>query len=668
MTTHTWKTTATGLIYSAANYVDGQAFAAGDTLVVAGGQPDAAGAGGVLTALTSGTYVFDNTAATSSPFGAEFTNVSLNAATTLQESGAGSFHLATFGLFENDGTLEVGTPSATGTMLLSTGVSNDGPSFTNGGQLIVQNGSRLQIDPNNGGPAINSAGATISVTGSSSLAVQYSNELYLAANGLSLVNNGLINVAGQGSSLDVEADDSGTGTLSVTGVSGANPALTTAHLGGAATGTFDVASGVLSFGNATSLQGTINFGDADALVSLRGNASYGQAEPIGAVAATINGAQAGDQILLNSFAAYGSYAYNQATSTLSVYSGPVDNGSTLAQLVISGTHATANFSLAAATSAMDGITPGASSVLITMVPTPPNVSTMPGASGTIFTTAYGGSNVVTASASGSDVVNSQGYDTINAGGGSDIVYASGVADTVNGGAGNLTFVAGAGNYVAGGGAGTDILYGGNGGNSVLTGGAGSSSIIVAGLGNTSLVGGAGSAALMFGGSPASVYSTQTTAFNTFTGSAGGNDTMVGGVGGVGTNTPGVDGNIFNMTNGDIAFGGSLGPDTYNISSGTALVVEGPYSTVNFSGGNATVFQNSLLGVFSIAKGADGTLNIVGFDSTLTLTGGFTAADATNAITSQTNGSFGTALHLSDGTTVNLFGVGSVDSSQVTATH
>lgn len=667
MTTHTWKTTATGLIYTATNYVDGQAFAVGDTLVVAGGQPDAAGAGGVLTPLTSGTYVFDNTSATSTAFGAEFTNISLNAATTLQESGAGSFHLATFGLFETDGTLEVGTPSATGTMLLSTGVSNDGPGFTNGGRLIVQNHSRLQIDPNNGGPVTNSAGATISVTASSSLAVQYSNELYLAASGLSLVNNGLISIAGQGSSLDVEADDSGSGTLSVTGMSGASPALTTAHLGGAASGTFDVASGVLSFGNATSVQGVINFGDADALVSLRGNVSLGQAEPIGAVPATINGAQAGDQILLNSFAAYGSYAYNQATSTLSVYSGPVDNGSTLAQLVISGTHATANFSLAGVTSAVDGITPGANSVLITLVPTPPGVSTMPGASGTIFTTAYGGSDVVTASASGSDVVNSQGYDTINAGGGSDIVYASGVAATVHGGAGNLTFVAGAGNYAAGGGAGTDILYGGNGGSSVLTGGGGSSSIIVAGLGNTSLVGGAGSAALMFGGSPASEYSNRTTAFNTFTGSAGGNDTMVGGVGGVDA-TPGTDGNIFNMTSGDIAFGGSLGPDTYNISSGTALVVEGPYSTVNFSGGDATVFQNSLMGVFSIAKGADGTLNIIGFDSTLTLTGGFTAADAANAIANQTNGSFGTALHLSDGTTVTLFGVGSVDSSQVTATH
>ena len=98
------------------------------------------------------------------------------------------------------------------------------------------------------------------------------------------------------------------------------------------------------------------------------------------------------------------------------------------------------------------------------------------------------------------------------------------------------------------------------------------------------------------------------------------------------------------------------------------MVEGSHSTVNFSGGDATVFQNSPLSVFSIAKGADGTLDIVGFNSTLTLTGGFTAADAANAVAGQTNGAFGTALHLSDGTTVNLFGVDNISASQVTATH
>lgn len=276
------------------------------------------------------------------------------------------------------------------------------------------------------------------------------------------------------------------------------------------------------------------------------------------------------------------------------------------------------------------------------------VATMAGASGgTIFTSPVSGQSTITASAAGDDIINSRGSDTINAGGGNDLVFASGVAATVNGGSGNLTFVAGSGSYTAGGGSATDILYGGS-GSDVLTGGSGANSIIVAGSGNTSLVGGAGHSVLMFGG-PAT---------NTFSGSGGGGDTMVGGAGG----------NSFAMTNNDVAFGGPNGSDSYNAGAGGALIVEGPgNSQIHLGGGNLTAFEGAGVDTYSITKGTGGGADIIGFKAgdQIVLTGGFTAADASNAASTATKGSFGTTLNLSDGTKINLFGI-NLDASQVSA--
>jgi hypothetical protein len=278
------------------------------------------------------------------------------------------------------------------------------------------------------------------------------------------------------------------------------------------------------------------------------------------------------------------------------------------------------------------------------------VVTTPGAAGsnsTTFTTQSGGQNLVTASATGNDVVISQGNDTVNAGGGTDVVFASGASATVNGGAGPLVFVAGSGNYMAGGGAGADTLYGGS-GSDTLFGGGGANSILVAGTGNTTLVGGIGSAALMFGG----------TAQTTFIGSTGGNDTMVGGAGA----------NTYVMTNGDIAYGGPTGPDTFNTGTGSALIVEGVGTTqINLGGGSTTAFEGTGVDTYAFTKGLGGTDSIIGFKAGdhITLTGGFTATDATNALSQATTGSFGTQLHLTDGTQVNLFGV-TLTASQISA--
>ena len=275
-------------------------------------------------------------------------------------------------------------------------------------------------------------------------------------------------------------------------------------------------------------------------------------------------------------------------------------------------------------------------------------SSMGASGGVTLTSTASASTTITATATGSNQINSLGTDTVQAGGGLDVVFASGPSATVTGGTGTLIFVAGTGSYTAGGGTGNDVLYG-NSGTAMLTGGGTGSSILVAGTGNTSLLGGAGTGAVMFGGSGS----------NSFTGSAGGMDTLVGGTGA----------NSFAMTNGDVAFGGANGGDTFGTGTASALIVEGPGAErVNLGGGAATMFGGTGTDTYAFTKGLGGTASIIGLKAgdSLDLTGGFTSADASAALSTATKGSFGTILHLSDGTTINVFGA-SVTASQISVT-
>jgi DNA-binding beta-propeller fold protein YncE len=275
------------------------------------------------------------------------------------------------------------------------------------------------------------------------------------------------------------------------------------------------------------------------------------------------------------------------------------------------------------------------------------VSVFGGAEGTVFITPKMGSNPVTATATGNDTVISQGTDTIQAGGGADVVYATGAAATVIGGTGSLTFVGGGGNDVFVGGSGSSAIYGGSGsdtffggtGPSILVAGSGAGNLLLAGVGNTTLVGGLGKAVLMFGGPGA----------DSLTGSSGGSDTMVGGAGG----------NSFSLTDGDVAFGGPIKADTFTAGNGTAMITTGGGGAqVNLGGGTLTSFEGSGAVNYNAGKGEGGTTDIVGFTvhDHITLTGGFTAQDASTAFTTATKGSFGTILNLTDGTKINVFGV------------
>ena len=285
-------------------------------------------------------------------------------------------------------------------------------------------------------------------------------------------------------------------------------------------------------------------------------------------------------------------------------------------------------------------------------PTPPTtvtggVTVLGGAGATVFITPKAGSNSVAATATGNDTVISQGTDTIQAGGGADVIYATGAAATVAGGTGSLTFEGGSGNDMVVGGSGSNAIYGGSGsntffggtGSSLLVAGSGANNMLLAGVGNTTLVGGLGKAVMMFGGPGA----------DSFVGSSGGSDIMVGGAGG----------NSFSLTNGDVAFGGPIKADTFTAGNGAAMITTGSGGAqVNLGSGTLTSFEGSGAVNYSAGKGEGGTTDIVGFTvhDHITLTGGFTSADATTAFTSATKGSFGTTLSLTDGTKITVFGV------------
>ena len=647
MTTHTWKSYANGFVFDPTLYTDGQAFSSGDTLIAHSGTLGAVGSNGQVGALDPRHYVFDISATNAT---LSLGNLDLDASSTLQESGGGPLRFVLTDQFINDGTFQIGTPSASGTVVTDMFSSTTVGGFTNDGQLTIQNESRLRFDATAiTANFLNSAGATITIKDGSLLDWEGS---YSAGNAASVRNDGLIIVSAtseQGSALTIGSDYSGTGTVSVMGVPGALPSDTQASFDYSTSGTFDIASGALTLGRGHPVNGTINFYDNDGVLNIKDDPVSESTASFAPLGATINGFQAGDQILLNGYAVFKSYNYDQASHTLKLYAAAGDQGSVLAQLTLAGNYTTGDFQVKVIDSShsVGGLALGSNyAALISttstrnaetgpaLPPTTPQPS--PPAAGSPGTPPPASASVINSTAAG---------DVVTAGAGNVIVYASGSSATVNGGSGNLTFVAGSGSYSAGGGAGTDILYGGAGAD-LLTGGGGANSIIVAGSGNTSLVGGAGSAALMFGG----------TAVSTFTSSTGGADTLIGGAGA----------NVFNTSNGDVVFGGPTGPDVVNAGEGSTLLVEGTGPTrVNVSGSSVTAFAGTGADTYAITRGAGGGASIIGFKAGdhLTLTGGFTAADAASALRTASTGSFGTALQFADGTQVTLFGA-SLGASQI----
>ncbi len=443
------------------------------------------------------------------------------------------------------------------------------------------------------------------------------------------------------------------GTAMATTVSGGSETISS---GGTAVATMvsggneEVASGGVA--TATTLAGGfLSIDDGGAAVGLRvTGVSFTKVQQGGLLdGATLSGA---DLMLSSGASTAGTITFSSTLYSSLVIDGTTSLGATLAGLPGDNLVVLAGLPYAPG----NALSVSGNTVTVTATNGATDVLTIAGASSDLFTLAdAGGANqgqteltastlasVPGAGASTSGSVSTitlvGGSNTVTAGNNPTVVYASSESATVTGGAGSLTFIAGSGNDVVSGGAGPVLAFGGM-GHDQFTGGTGGGSVLVAGAGNATLSGGQGNGALMFGG----------TGYTVFTGSGGGGDTMVGGSG---TNT-------FELTNHDVAFGGTGIADGFStsVSTGSALIVEGASTTqVNLRGGTITAFDGRGPDDYTLFQGGDTQVAIVGFKAADHLTlSGLTTASAAAVVAGATTGAFGTALSFSDGTHLTLFG-------------
>ena len=498
MTTHNWNSNVVGYMFDPANYADGQGFAPGDTLVVASGRPVVVGVD-QLGVLTVGSYLFAGSASV------EMDNIELPPGGILGESTGPQFDMFTFGQFVNAGSFDIGSATQAGSVEDLMDRKNVAASFTNAGQITLQDGSLLRLYPSSASNVVNASGAVIDVdTGSTFVFSDLDG--YLPGSGNAFTNDGLIAVSaatgGSGSAVRIGANYAGDGTLSVAGTSGANPTYSFAELEGSATGNFDVASGELQFDGEGAVQGNISFYDGDGLLHLESSLSYPGAVPYAPLQATINHFEAGDQIFLDGSVLAQSFAYDQASHELRLFSASGGSGAVVAQLTLAGAYTTGDFQVATPGS-VDGLAPSAiySALITTTSTVNGSLFVAPGGSfggdnGNPVITTEGNATVTTGTgasdvllAGGANLVVSHGSDTVSSSTGSDTVFASGGAVVDGGGTSRLTFVGGTGADTVSGGAGMLTVFGAAAGG-VYTAGSGGRSVLVATAGNTTLTGGA----------------------------------------------------------------------------------------------------------------------------------------------------------------------------------
>ncbi|WP_428391565.1 beta strand repeat-containing protein [Lichenicoccus sp.] len=534
MAIHDWKPDASGFILDPAEFTDGGAFTPGDTLVVGSGDPNANATNGAVGTLTTGVYLFESTAA---GVGARFQDIAFDASSSLIESGAGSLQMLTFGRFVSNGNFVVGTAAGAGSTQISMDSSpSSAASFTNTGHLAVQNASTLKFYPSTASTIVNTATGIVTVSDGSQLIFSDFNG-FSAGSGDGLQNDGLIQVlAGPhgGASLTVEATFGGSGTLLVQGQAGVNPTATAAHIAGPASGTFDVASGELDFSAGNPVAGTINFLDADGLLNLEQTPAGGDTTLFKPLLATVNHFQAGDQILLNGYAATQSYRYDPVAHALTLYSGASGQGTVQAELILPGLYSTSDFTITngATTDGIAANSPG--SVLIGTSSTANGTALLvPGANfvgsdGNQIITAPGNATITTGTGAntislgaGAHLLVSNGQDSVTAGTGSDTVFG-GNGGHIQAGAGTMEFIGRNGTDTVSGGAGAMTVFGAAGGGVYQAGGAGGS-VLIATAGNTTLTGGANHDALFANAASGDVLQAGTQ-------SGAGFDYLVGGAG------------------------------------------------------------------------------------------------------------------------------------------
>ncbi len=340
-TVHTWKPTSRGFMLAPANFVDGTAFAPGDTLVVNAGAPNAgAAAGATLGTLTTGTFVFNETGGADESL--LLNNVALDGASSLTVTGALKLNWSAENQFVNDGLVQLGTATASGSVFYNevATTTTQQSQLTNNGTLLLQNASLFEADGDSAGSTLlNNPGGVVSVNSGSLFqwgafqGADYAHIANVANNGLVLVNG----ATGRGTGFEVDGDLSGSGLLSVNGPPGTLASNTLGEIHGTSTGTIDVAGGEVT-ADGTLAGGSITFEDGDGLLHIASTAN----KTVGAVLA---GFQAGDAIDLDGLLAVSSIAYDATSHALTLNN---SDGSTAARFTLAGSYVYTDFKLASA--------------------------------------------------------------------------------------------------------------------------------------------------------------------------------------------------------------------------------------------------------------------------------------------------------------------------------
>lgn len=233
---------------------------------------------------------------------------------------------------------------------------------------------------------------------------------------------------------------------------------------------------------------------------------------------------------------------------------------------------------------------------------------------------------------GNDLVLSTGDDTVLAGGGHETVSATGKHhDLIYGGSSKLFFVTTEGSATVFGGSGSDTFFGGK-GKDLVYGGTGGNNFLFAGTGQATLFGGGDGDQLFGNGTKAQALH-----------AGAGNETLFGGFGA----------DTFYGSAGSTQMFGGFGSDTFVAGTGAATITAGLT-------GNLFVFTNGQAG---------GTESISGFVSgrdQIDLQG-YGKNEVTKALKSQTIGSGGDTITLSDHTTITFAGINSLSASDFVTT-
>ena len=263
---------------------------------------------------------------------------------------------------------------------------------------------------------------------------------------------------------------------------------------------------------------------------------------------------------------------------------------------------------------------------------------------------YGGSGntSVMAYGDGTLITGSTGALTVTGGGGRNTIVGGAGGLSYTGGTGFDTVIGAGHPLIATGGSGGGLFFGG--GNANITAGIGGDLNVVIG-GNGDKLYAAGSSAVLFGTSGGDVLmsSSESTAANVFFGASGtGHMTFITGAG---NDSMALGQGLNNVTLGSghvtiFGNGGSSSKSSINAGTGSLdMAFSGAETELNIAMSGARSFN-----LYAYAPERD-HIHLQGFS----------ANQAANAIANQQNVGGGTALILSDGSTISLVGVGHVDS-------